>query len=86
MTNIGVRYLKAQTSEVLRRVEEGEEFVVTRRGRPCAKLIPAAAPPSRHEPQTLKAIFPDLPDASWDDFLEAKEIWHRISEPKLPDE
>lgn len=85
MTTIGVRYLKAQTSEVLRRVEEGEEFVVTRRGRPCAKLIPAA-PPSWHKPPTLKPMFPDLPDASWDDFMEAKQIWHRISHPKLPDE
>lgn len=87
MATVGIRQLKSQASEILRRVEDGEEFIVTRRGKPCAKLIaaPPVAPGAQKGP-TLKAIFPDLPDATWEDFMEAKKIWHRISDPKLPDE
>ena len=82
---VGVRQLKAQTSEILRRVEEGEEILVTRRGRACAKLIPAGPAPSREAGRpTLYGIFPDLPDATWEDFQELKEELNRIWEPKPP--
>ena len=37
-TEIGVRDLRNDVSEVLRRAESGEEFVVTVRGRPVARL------------------------------------------------
>lgn len=88
MGTIGVRQLKSQTSEILRRVEEGEEIVVTRRGKPCAKLIPTASVPeggSAHE-LPLKGRFREWPDLSWEDFQEAKRIWHRISDPRVPDD
>lgn len=78
-TTIGVRYLKAQTSEVLRRVEEGEEIIVTRRGKPCVKLVPVTPDPAGLEEQVpLKGSFRNWPDLSWEDFQEAKRIW----EPK----
>lgn len=37
-TEIGVRELRNEVSDVLRRVEAGEEFVVTVRGRPVARV------------------------------------------------
>ncbi len=39
MTEIGVRELNQQTSRVLRRVQAGEEIVITDHGRPVARLV-----------------------------------------------
>lgn len=38
---VGVRELRRDLSDYLRRVEEGESFAVTSRGRPVAVLAPA---------------------------------------------
>jgi prevent-host-death family protein len=40
MKRVGVRELKQNASEVLRRVKEGEAFEVTERGTPVALLVP----------------------------------------------
>lgn len=40
MTTIGVRELRQNASEYLRRVEAGETIEVTHRGRPVARLVP----------------------------------------------
>ncbi len=40
MTQVGVRELRQRASELLRRVEAGETFEVTDRGRPIAVLAP----------------------------------------------
>ena len=40
MTSIGIRELRQRASEFLRRVEAGETFEVTDRGRPVALLTP----------------------------------------------
>lgn len=84
MPTIAVRELKARASELLRQVEEGEEFLVTRYGKPCARLVPAdGAEGPRTKLPALLGIYRDrLPPLTWDDFLEAKRIW----EPKpLPE-
>ena len=44
MTQIGVRALKAQLSEHLRRAHAGERYVVTDRGAAIATIGPATAP------------------------------------------
>lgn len=41
---IGIRDLKQQASAVIRRVASGEEFEVTDRGRPVARLVPLTRP------------------------------------------
>jgi prevent-host-death family protein len=41
MNRIGVRELRQNASEWLRRVQRGESFEVTDRGRPVALLVPA---------------------------------------------
>ena len=43
MTRVGVRELRDNLSEYLRRVQEGELFVITDRGRPIGELGPAVA-------------------------------------------
>jgi len=43
MTRVGVRELRDNLSEYLRRVREGELFVITDRGRPIGELGPALA-------------------------------------------
>jgi len=40
MAEIGVKELKATASAVIERVEAGAAFVVTKRGRPAAVLMP----------------------------------------------
>jgi prevent-host-death family protein len=40
MAEIGVKELKATASAVIDRVEAGSAYVVTRRGRPAAVLMP----------------------------------------------
>jgi prevent-host-death family protein len=41
MSHVGVRDLKNQLSRYLKRVQNGEEIVVTEHDRPVAKIIPA---------------------------------------------
>lgn len=41
MNRIGIREAKAQLSKLLRDVRRGEEWIITERGRPIAKLTPA---------------------------------------------
>jgi prevent-host-death family protein len=47
MREVGIRELKAQASDILRRVrEEGETYEVTYRGRAIARLVPIIEPKS----------------------------------------
>jgi len=39
--SIGIRQLKAELSQCLRRVEAGEQILITDRGTPIARLVPA---------------------------------------------
>jgi prevent-host-death family protein len=42
MDDIGAFEAKTHLAALLDRVEQGEELVITRRGRPVARLVPAA--------------------------------------------
>jgi prevent-host-death family protein len=55
MREIGVRDLKKTLSEVLHRVDAGEPIRVTRRGRPVADIVPAAARPGEVQLRRLLA-------------------------------
>jgi prevent-host-death family protein len=44
MTEVGVLEAKNKLSELLDRVESGEEICITRRGKPIAKLTPVVLP------------------------------------------
>ena len=53
MTEIGAFEAKNKLSELLDRAEHGEEVIITRRGRPVAKLVPLA--PSTDEERSRRA-------------------------------
>jgi prevent-host-death family protein len=44
MVTVSLAQAKAQLSELLNKVEAGEEIVITRRGRPVAHLMPISTP------------------------------------------
>jgi prevent-host-death family protein len=57
MDSVGIRELKARTSEVLRRVRErGEEIEVTHRGRVIARLVPVKGARQKR----LSSVWTDL--------------------------
>jgi len=49
MTEVGSFEAKNKFSELLDRVERGEEVVITRRGKPVAKIVPAVGPSRREQ-------------------------------------
>lgn len=60
MQAVGIRQLKQQTSEILRRVrEDGETIEVTHRGRVVARLVPAG-PPSSASAAEFSRIWADM--------------------------
>ena len=84
MTTYGIREFKAKASEILRELDTGEEVIITRRGKPCAKLtyVEAETEDKKRPLSVLRGSMPFLPDATWEDFMEAKKIW----EPRIPDD
>ena len=63
---ITIHAAKARLSSLLRRVEAGEEIVITRRGQPVARLVPVPrAPNGKRQPGRLKGQVA-LDDAFWE--------------------
>ena len=54
MATVNVHEAKTQLSRLLARVEEGEEIVIARAGRPVARLLPAVEQKKRRIPGSLK--------------------------------
>jgi prevent-host-death family protein len=50
---IGQRQLRNDNAEIMRRVEAGESFVITRNGRPIADLVPHAEAGKRKRRMTV---------------------------------
>ena len=53
MSQVGVRELKNQLSRYLKRVQEGEEIIVTEHGRSVARLLPVLTPPLKKDLEPL---------------------------------
>ena len=57
MLSVGIRELKQQTSELVRKVrEEGAEIQVTYRGEVVALLVPVVRQSDPHEPEAWAAL------------------------------
>ena len=54
MTSVSAFTAKRLLAQLLRRVERGEEIVITRRGEAVARLVPAAASP---DAEAAMAVF-----------------------------
>ena len=83
---VSVRELKAKASEILRKLDEtpGKEVLITRHGKPCAKLVSLKGTSEGipwSERKSLRNSMPHLPELTDADFAEAKRIW----EPKIID-
>ena len=81
MTTYSIREFKAKVSEILRDLDDGQEVIITRRGKPCGRLT-SVQPPTEMKPslETLRGALTSLPDAVYEDFLDIKAVW----EPRDP--
>ncbi|HTY31338.1 type II toxin-antitoxin system prevent-host-death family antitoxin [Mycobacterium sp.] len=78
MTVIGLRELRQNASELVRRAENGEEIIITVAGRPGARLVPAA-PRSWRMWDDVAELFAGKADPAWNADREA--IAHEIRDP-----
>ena len=67
-TAIGQRELRNDNAEIMRRVEAGESFVVTRNNKPVAQLSPYRVDSAEHRPQLgdVQQTFRELPSVDAD--------------------
>ncbi|HEX2414034.1 MAG TPA: type II toxin-antitoxin system prevent-host-death family antitoxin [Thermoleophilaceae bacterium] len=66
MRQVNVHEAKTQLSRLLQSVEEGEEIVIARAGKPVAKLVPHEEDVQRREPGRLRGkiwVSPDFDEA-----------------------
>lgn len=76
--SVGLRELRQDASDLVRRVEEGEEFTITVVGRPSARLVPAAPRTWRKWPE-VSDLFRGPSDSDWDEDRDA--ISHQLRDP-----
>ncbi|MQA34761.1 type II toxin-antitoxin system Phd/YefM family antitoxin [Modestobacter roseus] len=65
MTTVGLRELRQQASDLIRRVEAGEEVTVTVAGRPSVRLVPAQARSWRSWAE-IDELFTGPADPTWE--------------------
>ena len=84
MTTVGLRELRQDASELVRRVESGEEIEITVAGRLAARMVPAA--PRRWQRwDDIADLFAGRPDPDWDrdrDLIDPSVVnpWERSDE------
>lgn len=66
MDKVGLRELRQDASGLVRRVERGEEIIITVSGRPSAKLVPAGQT-RWHRWDDLNDLFVGTADPDWND-------------------
>ena len=76
VTTYNISEFKSRASEILRELKDGDEVIITRRGKPCGKLTPVH-PSYSKKPSlaTLRGAITQLPYATYQDFLDIKKIW-----------
>lgn len=62
---MGLRELRQQASELVRRVEAGEEVTITVAGRPSARLVPVA-PRAWRRWSEVAELFTGPADSAWE--------------------
>ena len=77
MSTYGISEFKTRLSEILRDLDEGDEVIITRRGKPCGRLTSVeGSEVGKPSLETLKGSLAHLPDASYEDFLEIEKEMH----------
>jgi prevent-host-death family protein len=62
---VGLRELRQQASELVRRAQDGESVTITVSGRPAARLVPAA-PNTWRRFEDIADLFDGPPDPDWE--------------------
>lgn len=65
MATVGLRELRQDASELVRRVEGGEEIDITVAGRLAARLVPGA-PKRWHQWEDIEDLFAGPSDPEWE--------------------
>ncbi len=78
METVGLRELRQNASDLVRRAEEGAEITITVAGRPGARLVPAAARTWRRWAD-LADLFAGPADPAW--AADRDEIAHDLRDP-----
>ncbi len=65
MSTVGLRELRQDASDLVRRVEAGEEITITVAGRPAARLVPAT-PQRWRSSGAIADLFDGPADMAWD--------------------
>lgn len=66
MDTVGLRELRQQASDLVRRVEAGEEVTITVAGRPSARLVPVS-PRTWRRWEEVAELFAGPADDAWTD-------------------
>ena len=76
---IAQRQLRNDNAEIMRRVEAGESFVITRNGRPVADLVPHGVPPRKRKTgRDMQEDFRRLPPIDVEQWYRDREEADRI--------
>lgn len=78
MGTVGLRELRQHASELLRRVEAGEEVTITVAGRPSARLVPAA-PQAWRTYAEVSEVFRGPADREWE--IDRDRIDQQLRDP-----
>jgi prevent-host-death family protein len=71
---VNIHQAKTHLSQLVERVRKGEEIILAKAGKPCAKLVPLQQEPAQRTPGVLKgrlsdAFFQPFPEqelAAWE--------------------
>jgi len=75
---VGLRELRQNASDLVRRVEEGEEITITVAGRPGARLVPAV-PRAWRQWADVADVYMGPADPDWND--DRQTIDHEVRDP-----
>ena len=74
MSSVNLAVAKAHLSELISRVEAGEEVVITRHGRPVARVIPATPVKQPVPLERLAALRKSLPPRKGSSAVELRKM------------
>ncbi len=76
MPTYTISQFKARASQILQNLEDGDEVIITLRGKPCAKLTAVPKPVEKKGSlASLRDSYTHLPDLDYAAFQEIKKIW-----------
>jgi prevent-host-death family protein len=81
VTTVGIGELRQQASELVRRVERGEEITITVAGRPTARLVPASTRVWRSWTE-IEDLFSGLAETGWEQ--DRNRIDQELGDPRTP--